>query len=509
MKAKNKKLISFFLVFLTINMGLIAASINANEKSNEKSMVIALPFGPTSDVPDPRARQNGWMSNRAGVSETLLGLDDQMNLVGRLAAEHHNITPTQWKVVLKPGVKFHDGSHVDAYAVKASFEKITLKDHPAYNIRLSKLLDLKSIEVPSADTLIFTTQKPNAAFPWALTEPSAAVMKEGNEKFPLIGTGPFVFVSASANKNYQVQAFADYRDGQPKAASIRFDAISDSTTAMLALKSGDVDLVTNFPENDFAALKKNGKGQLFSNSTTRLFFYQLRVADGKLADPRIRQALSLALDRDMIVDAVLSGVGGKKANSIFPEVMKSWHNPKMNLAYDPEKARALLKEAGATDLVIHLRSYEGRAALKPTLEVTQALLSQIGVKAVIGMGEFGANNDALKSGEIHMHLQAWGTAPIGDPSYFPETLLKSDASYNVGGYANSELDRLLEEGRVEFDLQKRKLIFDQVQALINRDLPLIPLFHKNQTSVGSGKVVGYKIHPAETYLTNIWLGKQQ
>lgn len=483
--------------------------------AEDKQMVVAAPFGPTNNTPDPRARQNGWLSNRAGVSETLIGLGYDMSMQPRLAVSYENLSDTQWKITLREGVLFHDGTPVTAMAVKESFAKLDEEGHPGHNPRLSKLLDIQSIETPDDHTLIFTTNAPNSAFLWSLTEPSAAVMKDGTEEMPLIGTGPFMFEMAETDKTYVTRAFADYWGGAPKLDRLVIDAISDPSVAALALQSGDVDLVTNYPEPDFAMLKGAGEGQLFSGATTRLFFYQLRVGSGPLSNPALRQAVSLGLDRETIVAAALAGVGGDVANAIFPANMTSWVNADLSLPYDPTKAQALLDEAGIVDtdgngireidgqdIVLKLRSYEGRAALRPTLEISQVLLQQIGIGAEIGMGEFGANNEALEAGEIDMHLQAWGTAPQGDPDYFPSTLVATGAGSNVSGYSNPELDALLEEGRSLFTTEERQPIYAKVQAIINEDLPLIPVFHKTQVSVGNGKVVGYEIHPAETYFAS-------
>lgn len=504
---------------LTVLMGLSAvaatglAATTQPVAAADKTLRIAVPFGPKSSAPDPRARQNGWLSNRAGVSETLIGLGHDMTMQPRLAETFQNVSPTEWRLVLRSDVKFHDGTPMTAEDVKASFEKLDIEGHPGHNPRLSRLLGIESITVEGDNALLFKTRKPNSAFLWSLTEPSAAVMKEGTEELPLIGTGPFVFVSAETDKSYETRKFADYWGGEPKLDRIVMDALSDPSVAKLALQAGDVDLVTNYPEPDFAALKEAGDGQLFSNPTTRLFFFQVRTADGPLANKALRQAVSLGLDRDTIVAASLSGVGGEKANSIFPASMASWANKNLTLDYDPVKAAALLDEAGIKDtngdgnrelngeeITLKLRSYEGRAALRPTLEITQALLQQIGINAEIAMGEYDANNEALKAGEIDMHLQAWGTAPQGDPDYFPSTLAESGVSYNFSGYANPELDALLAKGRENFDDEVRKSHYDRVQEIINEDLPLIPVFHKTQVSVGNGKIEGYAIHPAETYL---------
>ncbi|MEP3430164.1 MAG: ABC transporter substrate-binding protein [Roseibium sp.] len=479
----------------------------------DKTMRIAVPFGPKSSVPDPRARQNGWLSNRAGVSETLIGLGHDMTMQPRLAESYKNISPTEWKFMLRTDVRFHDDSPMTAVEVKDSFEKLSIEGHPGHNPRLSKLLDLDSIRVEGAHTLVFKTKSPNSAFLWSLTEPSAAVMKDGSDELPLIGTGPYVFVRAETEKTYQTRKFADYWGGEPKLDAIVMDALSDPSVAALALQAGDVDLVTHYPEPNFAKLTENGEGQLFSNPTTRLFFFQVRTSDGPLSNRTLRTAVSLGLDRETIVAASLNGVGGEVANAIFPASMASWANPKLSLEYNPSKAAALLDEAGIIDtngdgsreldgaeISLKIRSYEGRAALRPTLEITQALLQQIGIRSEISMAEYDANNEALKAGEIQMHLQAWGTAPVGDPNYFPSTLVESGVGYNFSGYSNTELDDLLEKGRATFDDEVRKEYYDRIQEIINTELPLIPVFHKTQVSVGNGKVEGYKIHPAETYL---------
>lgn len=489
---------------------LTTMSVAADET---REMVIAAPFGPKGEIPDPRARQNGWLSNRAGVSETLIGIGYDMTLQPRLATAFENLSETEWKLSLRKDVVFHDGSPVTAQSVKASFEKLSEEGHPGNNPRLVKLLDIADIETLDDHTLIFRTNAPNSAFLWSLTEPSAAVMKDGTAEMPLVGTGPFVFEKAETEKTYVVTGFADYWGGAPKLDRLVIDAISDPAVAALALQAGDVDLVTNYPEPDFAKLKDEGQGQLFAEATGRLFFFQPRVNAGPLSNQTVLNAVSLGLDRETIVAASLAGVGGQAAQGIFPASMKSWANAELSLAYDPAKAQAMLDEAGIVDsdgngireldgedIVLKLRSYEGRAALRPTLEISQIMLQQIGLGAEIAMGEFGANNEALQAGEIDMHLQAWGTAPQGDPDYFPSTLVATGGSYNVSGYSNPELDALLEKGRSLFTSEERRPVYEEVQAIINRDLPVIPLFHKTQVSVGNGKVSGYRIHPAETYL---------
>lgn len=90
------------------------ASLSATQLAAESTMIVAAPFGPKSSIPDPRARQNGWLSNRAGVSETLIGLDYDMSMQPRLAVSCENLSPTEWQLTLRDGVTFHDGTPVTA-----------------------------------------------------------------------------------------------------------------------------------------------------------------------------------------------------------------------------------------------------------------------------------------------------------------------------------------------------------------------------------------------------------
>lgn len=493
-----------------------ALASDAKKKAGKQKILrIATGFGPKTTIPDPRARMNGWLSNKAGVSETLIGMGYDMSLQPRLATKWENTSPTEWKFTLRDDVLFHDGTPMTAQSVVDSFAKLSEKGHAGHNARLVKLLGFKSIKATGKNTLVITTEKPNSATLWNLTEPSAAVMKEGTKEMPIIGTGPYIFKNAVTEKSYEVRKFPKYWGGEPKLDGIKIDAIPDLNVAALALQSGDVDLVERYPEPHFARLEQRKSGQRFKGATTRLFFFQPRISGGPLKNPVLREAVSLALDRDVIVKTALAGVGGEPANALFPANMKTWANTSLKLPYDAAKAKALLDKAGikdtdgngireldGKDLVLKIRSYEGRAALGPTLEATQALLKKVGIGAEIAMGEFGANNEALKAGEIDLTLQAWGTAPQGDPDYFPSTLVATGASYNFAGYSNPELDKLLEKGRSLFNTKERQPIYAKVQEIINRDLPIIPVFHKTQVAVGNGKVKGYQIHPAETYLAS-------
>lgn len=493
---------------------LIAACLTfvmlAPVAAQQGSLTIGYLTGPANEAPDPRARQFGWLSNQAGVTETLMGLDSDLQLYPRLAESIEQTDATTWRVTLREGLFFHDGNPVTGQSVIDSLSPIAIEGHPAHNPRLVALLDLAGMQTDGEHTVIFRTNSPNAAFPYTLTEPGVTVLGPPSEAFPINATGPFIFREAIPEQLYRVEANPNYRNGAPALAEVRVVKVADPAAGALAFEAGEIDLVINYPETDYERILTTG-AQGFAAATTRLFFYGINVANGPLENPLIRRAVSLAIDRQGVVDAALSGVGGVPAGSIFPSVM-GWAAD-IAPVYDPAEAERLLAEAGAVKeggrwllggapLTIRIVTYSSRAALPPTAELTQAYLQAIGITATVSIGEFAANNDAIAAGTADMHLQAWGTAPQGDPSYFPETLLMSGAGSNVGGYTNAELDALLAEGRQTFDSEARREVYQRVQEIIAADAALIPVFHAAQVSVGRAGLSDFAVHPAETYWMN-------
>ncbi len=486
---------------------LLACGIILPVSAQDGRLTISIGFGPVAEVPDPRAGYNGWMSNQTGVTETLMGIDYDLNLYPRLAAGIEQSSPTTWRVTLLDGVKFHDGTPLTADSVVTAIAAISDEAHPGYNARITKLLDLADMNAKGDNVVMFETKSPNAAFPWTLSEPGIAILGDPSEAFPINATGPYVFREAIPEQLYRVEANPDYRLGPPGLEEIRVVVAGDPATAALAFEAGEVDMVINYPETDFERIQSTG-ALGFSAPTARLYFYTVNAVSGPMTNPLIRQAVSMAIDRQGIVDAVLSGVGGVPAGTVYPEG-KGWAAD-IPSTYDPARAEELLVMAGAVKeggswmmnnepLEIDIVTYSSRAALLPTAELTQAFLAAIGVRAHIKVGEWGASNDAIAAGEADMFLQAWVTTPQGDPGAVLETLLKSDGGSNSGKYTNPELDKLLEAGRLTFDQKRRKAIYDEVQEIIASDAALIPVFHVSQVNVARPGLSGYAVHPTETY----------
>lgn len=342
--------------------------------AQEGSLTIAYLSGPTTALPDPRIRYNGWLSNQAGVTETLMGLTPQMELYPRLAESTEQLDDTTWRVTLREGLSFHDGSPVTAQHVVDSIAPILDEASEVYNPRNAGLLGIADMRTEGERTVIFTTTEPNAAFPWILSEPGVVVLGEASEAYPINATGPFVFKDAVPDQSYRVTANPSYRDGPPGIAEVTVRAVTDPAAAALAFEAGDVDLVINYPETDYDRITSMG-AQGVSNPYAQLYWLDIDATHGPLADARIRRAVSLAIDRQGIVDAALSGVGGIPAGTIYPALMP-WAAD-IPATYDPVAAELLLAEAGAVKeggrwmldgapLRLDIVTYSSRAALPPT-----------------------------------------------------------------------------------------------------------------------------------------------
>lgn len=496
MNALFRLTITFLLVF-----GTQLAAAQAN------SLTITTTWGPNAEVPDPRAGYNGWMSNQMGVTETLMGIDYDLNLYPRLAESIKQSAPTIWRLKLRDGVQFHDGTALTAQAVIAAIAAISTADHTGHNARIAKLLDLKGMSADGEQIVVFETNSPNAAFPWTLSEPGIAVLGAASDKFPINATGPYIFREAIPEQLYRAEANADYRLGKPGLNEVRLVISGDPATAALAFEAGEVDMVINYPEADFERIKSSG-ALGFTAPTARLYFYTVNAASGPMANPLIRRAISMAIDRQGIVDAALSGVGGVPAGTIYPDG-KGW-SANLPAVYDPTQAEKLLAEAGAVKtagkwmlddkpLEIDIVTYSKRAALPPTAQLTQAFLQAIGVTANVRVGEYGASNDEITNGSADMFLQAWVTTPQGDPGAVLEGLLKSDGGSNSGKYSNAELDALLVKGRETFEHAARQAIYTRAQEIIAAEAALIPVLHVSQVNVARKELTGYAVHPTETY----------
>ncbi len=490
--------------------------------SGNNELVVAKPFGPSVELPDPAKGSNGWYTGEAGVTETLFVLDFNMHLQPLLVKSHRNISPFKWEIHLKEGIMFHDHTCLDASAVKWSLERLVDERSPSFNKRIQGLLDIRSITVQDKYCLIFETNRPNAAFLYNLTTPETGIVSSNIDRGRLCGTGPFMLDKVIPEEKMVVKRFDRYWGERPRLRKALFVTIKNPITRMLSFESGQVDVAVNFPENDAVSIMSQPDVRIVHRPTARVCFFFVRVKDGPLASPIIRKAINYAIDRQEIVKTILSDIGGRAGGTIFPDVLP-WSNRAIApYPYDPERALQLLKSAGARDsnhdgileidckpICLSMWTYTTRPALKPTLELVQAQLARIGIASKLHVTQRASPiNRAMDQGLADLNLQMWNTAPQGDPDYLISDIFITGARSNHMGYHNPEVDALAQRGRATFDIKKRKKIYDRIQKIIFEQSPVIVLFYKSDVTALRRSVQGYRIHPAEKYLLTPWISKK-
>jgi peptide/nickel transport system substrate-binding protein len=430
------------------------------------------------------------------VLDTLVKRDPKSgNIVPNLATGWTNPDPTTWVLSLRENVKFHDGSALTPNDVKASIERVVAQKGPVAPL----WAQLDSIETPDAKTVRIKTKVPvgtlianTVLLPIG---PAAGINADGFWTKP-IGSGPFKYVSWRADGDLRLEANTDYWGGPPAAKTLVFKFIPEVAARATALETGELDISYRLPPDQLPALQKNADLKIETVPSYDYYFIWFNSSREPFTDKRIRQAMIHAIDIDKIVNDLLKGVAQRATAPIPPTVFG--HAPQTPYAYDVNKAKALLTEAGKpggfeTDVIW----YSG--AGPQDREIGQALVSYwnaIGVKVKILEQERAQWLDNLIKLNWNMDLQT-NTVTTGDADFTLGRLYHSRANRN--GYKNSNLDKLLDEAAQSVDQNKRKDLYAQANKIIWDDAAGIFPFDLLGSFAYRKAVTGFVATPSSVY----------
>jgi peptide/nickel transport system substrate-binding protein len=440
----------------------------------------------------------------ASLCDKLFDIDEKINVVPQLALSHE--TSGDGKTVtikLRPNVKFHDGEPLDAEAAKFSLERhLTMNG----SFRKPELAAIDRIEVVDPLTIKILLKTPYSPLIAQLTDrggmmvsPKAA--KAAGERFGLnpVCAGPYKFVERVQQDRIVVEKFADYWDkGKVTIDRIVYLPIVDATVRLANLKSGGLDLIERLLATDIKEVRADTKLKL---STALELGYQgidINVGNGEQAknplgaNAKVRQALSLAIDRDALNQVVFNGEfvpGNQWVNPEHPYFQKSFPVQKRDVA----KAKALMKEAGVTSpFDVDFMVPKG-AETQAVAEVIQAMAGEIGVNMKIRVTEFATSLKQAEDGQYQAYLLAWSgrTDPDGNLYIFH----KCKAPQDYPGYCSAEADKLLEEGRTVADMAQRKAVYEKLTKVILEDIPKLYLYHRRVLIAHTARLEGYRQMP--------------
>jgi len=446
----------------------------------------------------------------------LVKYDKDIRIVGDLA-ESWEVSPDGLIITfhLRKGVKWHDGHPLTAEDVLFTY-KVTIdpKTPTAYS---GDFLKVKKAEALDSHTFRVTYDKPFAP---ALMSWGAAVMPkhllEGKDitKSPLtrrpVGTGPYIFREWVTGQKIVLVSNPEYFEGRPYIDGFVLRIIPDMATMFLELRAKGIDMMNLTPlqytrqtENPF--FRKNFNKYRYLSFAYTYLGYNMR--NPLFADRRIRQAISYAINKEAIIQGILLGYGRPATGPYKPG---TWaHNPDVKkYTYDPQKAHALLAEAGWKDtdgdgildrsgqpFTFEIVTNQGNEIRAKTAEIVQKQLAEVGMQVKIRTIEWAALvNEFINKGRFDATVLGW-TIPM-DPDIFDvwHSSKTKPGELNFISYRNREVDDLLEKGRGTFNIKERKRCYDRIQEILAEDQPYTFLYVPDALPMISSRFRG--IEPA-------------
>ena len=361
------------------------------------------------------------------IGETLFKLTPDYKLIPWLAESITYTGDNTWEIKLRQGVKFHNGDELDADAAKWSLEKQS---------RWQPLVptDADNIKVVDKYTFTLTTRFPFGRVVESLAHPSYAMYSpKGDPGKAPIATGPFMLESYKQNEELVVVRNPNYWGEPPKLDKITFRFIPDNSTRLLALQSGDVDLIVSVPRENAAQVAAMEDVTLLQAEAAGYFALYFATKEQTppydlLTDIRLRQAINYALDKEAIANQVYEGYALPAKSLTPPIVAPAIDQAIQGFSYDPDKAAGLLDEAGWTPGTDGIREKDGEKLMltlvsgfppanliKPLPEVIKGQLEKVGIGInLVEFNDIGAYYDYLDTGEVHMVIESgsWNTADI-------------------------------------------------------------------------------------------------
>ncbi|UNC93916.1 ABC transporter substrate-binding protein [Candidatus Contubernalis alkaliaceticus] len=425
-----------------------------------------------------------FVHGSTGVWESFTYLNEDMIPEPQLAEE---LTPnddaTQWSVKLRSGVNFHDGTPLNAEAVMANIDRIL--NNPKFD-EYGTFLHFEGAEAAGDMEVVFKFNQPEPAFPlkvnyhgFAIFSP-ASFDEEGAITVPY-GTGPFKYEDYIKDEELILTRNDDYWGEKAKLEKVTFKPIPDPSTRLAALQAGEIHVIADvggvLPEQG-VVVEGDSDLVLQTKLVTTSHYILFNGQKAPFNDVNIRQAVSMAVDRSVIVNQLLEGYG-EPADSIITPIATDYVVRDL-FKTDKNKAEELVKGAdGLTVTLVVSSALANRWPYKPVAEVLQMELGELGFEVEIQMMEAAAWGEALKNGDYHMTLTPY-TFMTGDPDFVFARWIHSQGQMNASrglGYSNAEADRLIEEAAVESDLNKRKDLYGQLQRLMDQEVPMAPIFH--------------------------------
>ena len=432
---------------------------------------------------------------------------------------------------LRKGVKFHTTPYFtptrdfNADDILFSYNRQWKEDHPYYAIGGEHLyfgwmgMDglLSSIDKIDDYTVKFTLTKPESPFVSNLAMDFASILSaeyadnltaSGNQAdidFKPVGTGPFVFKSYKKDSMIRYEAFDEYWDGRSNIDKLVFAITTDASVRYQKLKAGECHVMPYPNPADVAAMQADPEINVLEQEGLNVGYLAFNTEKAPFDQKIVRQALSMAINKQAILDIVFEGSGSVAKNPI-PPTMWSYNHAVRDYAYDPAGAKAMLDAAGVSGLKTNIWAMPVQRPYNPNArrmaELIQADWAAVGVDAEIVTFEWGEYLKRSNAGEHDTVLLGW-TGDNGDPDNFMGVLLGCAAAKTGGNRArwcHEEFDSLLNQARQLTDQAERTALYEEAQEIFKEEAPWVTIAHSVAFKPVRAEVTGFKVHPLGSHI---------
>jgi peptide/nickel transport system substrate-binding protein len=481
---------------------VLSVLVGLSVSSHAQTLRIGLAEDP--DVLDPtQARTFVGRIVFASLCDKLVDIDENLKIVPQLA------TSWEWSadnkaltMKLRQGVTFQDGEPFNAEAVKFNIERH--KTMPGSN-RKAELALVSGVDVVDPYTVRLDLSAPFAPLLATLADragmmvsPKAA--KAEGDKFGAhpVCSGPFKFVERVAQDRIVLEKY----DGYWNKAAIHFNQVIylpvvDNTVRLANLQSGQLDFIERLGTSDVKAVERDSRFKVAKIVGLGYQGIDLNVGKSDIAkttsfrDPRVRQAFSLSLDREALVQVAMDGqavAGDQWVPPNSPFFAKNVPVPKRDVA----KAKALLKEAGVANPSFTLMTPTTNEAQK-LAQVVQAMASEVGFNIKIQSTEFATSLNLADKGQFEAYVLEWSGRADPDGNLY--NFIACNAPINYTGYCKPEMDQMLKAQRTTLNPADRQQLFDKIAALEATDLPIVYLYNRYWLWAYNKKLTGVRLVP--------------
>ena len=397
-----------------------------------------------------------------------------------------------WTFTLRDGVTFHDGSPLTADDVVASYERIAEEGANAF-----RLGAVEAYDAPDELTVVMELNRPApnlldqiGAFKGMAVAPASAI-DAGTLGDEPIGTGPFAFVSFTPGDSVVLEANPGYWGEGPFLDGVEFRVIPDESVKVTNLETGEVDWIDSVPPQQLDQLEADDQIVLGRVAGNDYWYLSLNNEREPFDDPDVRRAIAFALDIETITEAAKFDAATPNETAI-PET-SFWYFDYAPFGQDLDEAQRLLDEAGVDDLTIDLMVTSEFPETVTSAQVIASQLAEIGIDVEIRTEDFSTWLADQGDGQFDAFALGW----LGniDPDDFYYAQHHSTGGFNFQGFADDEVDELLDAARVETDQDTRKELYDQAAARIVDLASYIYFYNPEILEAWSPSVSGYETRP--------------